>query len=570
MSLQLASRARRRARRVGLEPLEGRTLLSGFTEYPLAKPTSSQFVQVHDIVAVGDSSVEVATTQYGAADPRTGQPTYQGTSLFQATSSGSINPIHNEGDSTRSAIYGLVKGADGNLWGIVNYAPARLNGDGSITRFPLANGNYAQAIAAGPDGALWFTEPYHGLVAGAPAGSVREAIGRITTTGTITESLLPSNAAKPDQIAVGPDGAMWFTLNDFGVGSAAPMIGRIPIGLGTVTEYAVPNTATLPHSITTGPDGNLWFTAQGIAKGAGPTVNSGLNYIGRVNAAGAVTMFPLPPQTENQKAGFVLGGITPGPDGNIWFTEPKSGQIARINPSGTVTEFPVPTKTSAPNDITLGRDGALWFTELLGNQIGRYQPGPDLQLSASAPVAVLNSGFSGVVASLTDNTPSISSSYSAVIDWGDGSGPQPGVVTGNGSQLSVVGGHTYSKTGTFSLIVTVREPSGEMVSSAGSVTVRGGSASSAHFIQARRSPLQIAISYDGPMDNSVAVSASRYSVVSLGRANRRGVRPSRNVNIKSISYNTSTHTVYLTLRGAVARAWTTQVRIAGEGTVTVS
>lgn len=561
--------APRRAR-LRVESLEGRALLaSGFAEFPLPAPPANQFVQVHDIVVIGDDRVEVAASRNGPADPTTGQPTYAGTSLYQVATGGAISLIHPEGDPTRSAIFGLVQGSDGNLWGIVNFAPARLNGDGSISRFALPTGSYAQAIAPGPDGALYFTEPYHGLGAYASADSVRGAIGRITTGGVISESVLPANAAKPDQIVAGPDRAIWFTLNDFGVGVAAPAIGRIT-SLGVVTEYRLPNATTIPHAITAGPDGSLWFTAQGVGKQSNLTINTGSNYVGKITTAGNITLFPLNAQAENQKAGNVLGGITAGPDGNVWFTEPKSGQIARISPDGVVAEFPVPTTDSAPNDIALGRDGALWFTEQLGNQVGRYLPGPDLSATIASPTAVAGAGFSGVVASFTDNTPSVASVYQATIDWGDGSAASFGTVVSNGGRFDVVGGHVYGRAGTFVASVTAREPSGESVAVAGSIVVRAGHAASGRFDQpTRRSPLRLALSYDGAIDPAVAGNLSRYSAVSLGRVNRRGVHATRQIRLKSATYDAQTNTVFLTVRGAASRRMAVQVTIAGEGTVTI-
>ena len=61
--------------------------------------------------------------------------------------------------------------------------------------------NTPWAIAAGPDGNLWFTE-YGGGVG---------KIGRITTTGAITEYATPTALSGPWAIAAGPDGNMWFT-----------------------------------------------------------------------------------------------------------------------------------------------------------------------------------------------------------------------------------------------------------------------------------------------------------------------------------------------------------------------
>ncbi len=78
---------------------------------------------------------------------------------------------------------------------------------------PTAN-SFPGAIAAGPDGALWFTLP----------GPRVDKIGRITTAGVITEFTIPTippYGSLPTAIAAGPDGALWFTE------SSANKIGRI-------------------------------------------------------------------------------------------------------------------------------------------------------------------------------------------------------------------------------------------------------------------------------------------------------------------------------------------------------
>jgi hypothetical protein len=65
-------------------------------------------------------------------------------------------------------------------------------------------------------------------------------------------------------------------------------------------------------------------------------------------------------------------GITAGPDGNVWFTEPQANQIGMITPDGQITEFQVPTPNSQPGGITTGPDGNIWFTELGSGQIGEF------------------------------------------------------------------------------------------------------------------------------------------------------------------------------------------------------
>jgi virginiamycin B lyase len=77
-------------------------------------------------------------------------------------------------------------------------------------------------IAAGADGALWFTE------------SGPNQIGRITVSGAFKE--FPHSGDRPGSISVGPDGALWFT--EFNSQQAAEArIGRITTS-GVITEYA--------------------------------------------------------------------------------------------------------------------------------------------------------------------------------------------------------------------------------------------------------------------------------------------------------------------------------------------
>jgi virginiamycin B lyase len=57
-------------------------------------------------------------------------------------------------------------------------------------------------IAAGPDGAIWFT------------GFRSNEIGRVTADGALARYPVPTERAVPYHIAAGPDGALWFTEQD--------------------------------------------------------------------------------------------------------------------------------------------------------------------------------------------------------------------------------------------------------------------------------------------------------------------------------------------------------------------
>lgn len=115
-----------------------------------------------------------------------------------------------------STAYAITVGPDGNLWLVM--APGTFSsvvrvtpGDGETIGFPIntAHGLNDGAtvtltvaltgIAAGPDGALWFTD--RGL----------NQIGRSTTRGEIAEFPIPTRNAGPAAIVAGPDGTLWFT-----------------------------------------------------------------------------------------------------------------------------------------------------------------------------------------------------------------------------------------------------------------------------------------------------------------------------------------------------------------------
>ena len=72
---------------------------------------------------------------------------------------------------------------------------------------------------------------------------------------------------------------------------------------------------------------------------------------------------------------MVLGGITTGPDGNLWFTDPGANAIGMINPTThAISSFTIPTAGAGPHGITAGPDGNLWFTEHGANAIGMINP----------------------------------------------------------------------------------------------------------------------------------------------------------------------------------------------------
>lgn len=196
-------------------------------------------------------------------------------------------------------------------------------------------------ITTGPDGNLWFTE------------SDANAIGRITTSGSIAEFPVPTPASQPSGIASGPDGNLWFAERD------GDKIGRIDTS-GNVTEFPLPAASqpAKPQGIATGPDGALWFT------------ESGRDQIGRIDTGGAIAEYgPF------LNPGMTAVGIASGPDGGLWFTEYDGNRLGRATTGGVITELPAfPTPNSEPNRIVSGPDGNLWVTESDTGRIASVTP----------------------------------------------------------------------------------------------------------------------------------------------------------------------------------------------------
>jgi trimeric autotransporter adhesin len=236
----------------------------------------------------------------------------------------------------------ITAGPDGALWftNPANNSIGRITTAGAVTNFTDPGISGPVGITAGPDGALWFTN--------FNTSSGSSSIGRITTAGTVSTYTDPS-INFPSSIATGPDGALWFT--NFNNDS----IGRIT-SAGAVTNFTATGISR-PSVITSGPDGALWFTNNGTSS----TTSS----IGRITTAGVVTNY-----TDSAIVG--AGDIAVGPDGALWFTNYRSSMgnvigtsIGRITTAGAVSDYPL-VSTSVPVGIAPGSDGALWFTNFGG------------------------------------------------------------------------------------------------------------------------------------------------------------------------------------------------------------
>ena len=76
----------------------------------------------------------------------------------------------------------------------------------------------------------------------------------MNTSGAILAEYSPPGGT-PWDITSGPEGKLWFVVNNSKVGENAK-IGKISTA-GVITEYSVPFEGV--GQLVSGPDGNIWF-----------------------------------------------------------------------------------------------------------------------------------------------------------------------------------------------------------------------------------------------------------------------------------------------------------------------
>jgi hypothetical protein len=100
----------------------------------------------------------------------------------------------------------------------------------------------------------------------------------------------------------------------------------------------------------------------------------------------------------------------------------------------------------------------------------------DAALAASgvSPMPISPQSFGGTVANFTDaNTTSTTADFTATIDWGDGTPPTAGAVSGEGGSYSVGGSHTYQGTGFFKIKVHIVDDGGSTADATTQVLIYG-------------------------------------------------------------------------------------------------
>ncbi len=225
-------------------------------------------------------------------------------------------------------------------------------------------------IAAGPDGNVWLTlDGGHDVAKVTPAGVV-----------TTYDSAAIAGAIG---ITAGPDGRMWLTQPN-------AVVSFDPADPAGAVATTINGIGAGPRIIITGPDGNLWtasnnkvikippaapatFTAyaatgvvdaRAVASDGGSVwvADFGGQQIVNVSTAGAVIKaYPVGGGPQGVAAGLGTAGY--------------SNPLANPQTIGLIKAGGQPATTNTPQadpfGVALGTDGAFWFAQFAGNSVGR-------------------------------------------------------------------------------------------------------------------------------------------------------------------------------------------------------
>jgi streptogramin lyase len=157
-----------------------------------------------------------------------------------------------------------------------------------------------KSVARGPDGALWVTETWRGVIIRFDRhGGRRE----------FRHGLTKFNSG-PQFITAGYDGALWFT-------EARDRVGRITIG-GVITEYGrgIPHRSSM-GGIIAGRDGAMWFTLfHGMV-------------LARITGDGVVTQFHDLVYPSDGHDFDPVAMIVSDRAGRLYYNEGQAGRVVR-------------------------------------------------------------------------------------------------------------------------------------------------------------------------------------------------------------------------------------------------
>jgi streptogramin lyase len=210
-------------------------ITSDGTVTELAVPAGRGFT--YDITAGADGNLWYSDNGVYDGMPKIGRVTPAGVfTLFDSP-------------DAQNAAGGMIAGPDGNVWfGRTDLtAISRITPSGTVSSFTVPNGGGVLTLVAGPDGNVWYFNDSNGR------------LGRVTPAGAITESAPLGFGA--NRIILGPDGNFWAAD-----GGHSQIVRMTPSLTPTLTAFDTPTPSSTPSDLAVGPDGNIWYIERASGK----------------------------------------------------------------------------------------------------------------------------------------------------------------------------------------------------------------------------------------------------------------------------------------------------------------
>jgi len=222
--------------------------------------------------------------------------------------------------------------------------------NGKIRLYELGPDSRPVGVAAGNQsnghaGVLWIAASYDNKI-----------IKFDTVTGKTREYPIDGENSWPFNVAIAPDGKIWFTER------ASGRIGQLDPETGNVKHFDLPTPNAGPAGLAVDQKtGIVWFTES---------------YADRVASLNPVTGAVNELKMSDKSTGLVSGpaGLALDGTGGVWFAklEGKLGHI--VSPYNSINVVDVPQEARRPAGITLDAQGNVWMVALDGNAIVRYSP----------------------------------------------------------------------------------------------------------------------------------------------------------------------------------------------------
>ena len=229
----------------------------------------------------------------------------------------------------------------------------------------------AQSMAIDSAGRVWFTEKVG-----------RKLAVYDPEKKEFTPHSLPSSWGKMgfSNMAMGPDGEIWFTVTRWIEGEKEPnILGRFSPADGYFTKYVLPHN-TIPEELIVDANGTIWFIA------------SNKNNLYRIDPKTlAIKGYPIPTADGNPKS------LAADQKGHVWFTESTANKLGEFMPEQeTFREYDLLTQFANPGRISIDKQGRIWFVEVTANRLGMFSPEQNrfdealIPTPGSSPVTLAN------------------------------------------------------------------------------------------------------------------------------------------------------------------------------------